>query len=58
MATLLRKFKGPGAYEGLWELLARTYNAVASGSTIPVAASRVLEVNRMVEALKPKEQQR
>jgi predicted dehydrogenase len=53
LATLLRKFKGPGAYEGLWELLARTYRALADGSTLPVAAKDVLEVNRMVEALKP-----
>jgi predicted dehydrogenase len=56
LATLLRKFKGPGAYEGLWELLARTYRALADGSALPVTASHVLEVNRMVEALKPKEQ--
>ncbi len=55
LATLLRKFRGPGAYEGLWELLARTYGALADGSALPVAASQVLEVNRMVEALKPKE---
>jgi len=56
LATLLRKFKGPGALEGLWELLARTYRALADGSALPVTASHVLEVNRMVEALKPKEQ--
>jgi hypothetical protein len=56
LATLLRKFKGPGAYEGLWDLLARTYRALAEGSGLPVTASNVLEVNRMVEALKPKEQ--
>jgi predicted dehydrogenase len=54
-ATLLRKFKGPGAYEGLWELLARTYRALADGSAPPVTASRVLEVNLMVDALRPKE---
>jgi predicted dehydrogenase len=53
LATLLRKFKGPGAYEGLWELLARTYRALAEGSTLPIAASDVLEVNRLVQALKP-----
>jgi predicted dehydrogenase len=56
LATLLRKFKGPGAYEGLWQLLARTYRAMAAGSAPPVTASRVLEVNRLVAALKPKEQ--
>jgi predicted dehydrogenase len=56
LTTLLRKFKGPGAYEGLWELLARTYRALADRSTLPVTARDVLEVSRMVEALKPKEQ--
>jgi predicted dehydrogenase len=56
LATLLRKFKGPGAYEGLWELLARTYRALADGSSdLPVTVSHVLEVNRMVDALKPRE---
>ena len=56
LATLLGKFKGPGAYEGLWELLARTYRALADGSALPVTASHVFEVNRMVEALKPRGQ--
>jgi hypothetical protein len=56
LATLLRKFKGPGAYEGLWELLARTYRALAEESALPVTVNDVLEVNRMVEALKPMEQ--
>lgn len=56
LATLLRKFKGPGAYEGLWELLALTYGALADGSALPVTTAQVLEVNRIVEALKPKEQ--
>jgi hypothetical protein len=56
MATLLRKFKGPGTYEGLWELLARTYRALGEGSDLPVTASDLLEVNRLVDALKPKEQ--
>jgi predicted dehydrogenase len=55
LGTLLRKFKGPGAYEGLWELLARTYRALAEGAVLPVKASDVLGVNRIVEALKPKE---
>ena len=55
VATLLRKFKGPGAYEGLWELLARTYRSLAAEAAPPVTADHVLEVNRLVEALKPKE---
>src|SRR6202008_106406 len=50
---LLRKFRGPGAYEGLWELLTRTYRALANGSVLPITTDQVLEVNRMVEALKP-----
>jgi predicted dehydrogenase len=58
LTTLVRKFKGPGAYEGLWELLARTYRALAERSALPVTARDVLEVNWMVEALKPKEQRR
>lgn len=53
LATLLRKFKGPGAYEGLWELLARTYCALGNGSALPVTEQQVFEVNRMIEALKP-----
>jgi predicted dehydrogenase len=56
--TLLRKFKGPGAYEGLWDLLGRTYRALADRSTLPVSARQVLEVNRLVDALKPQEQRR
>jgi predicted dehydrogenase len=56
LATLLRKFKGPGAYEGLWGLLAGTYRALADGSAPPVTASHVLEVNRIVEALKPRQE--
>ena len=56
LATLLGKFKGPGAYEGLWELLARTYLALADGSDPPVSANQVLEINRMIDALKPQEQ--
>jgi predicted dehydrogenase len=56
LTTLLRKFKGRGAYEGLWGLLARTYGALADGSAPPVTARQVLGVNRLVEALKPQEQ--
>lgn len=57
VGTLLRKFKGPGAYEGLWELLGRTYRALGDGSALPVTAAHVLEVNQLVEALKPTELQ-
>lgn len=55
--TLLRKLQGgPGAYEGLYDLLGRTYAALAAGTRLPVAARQVLEVNRLVDALKPREE--
>jgi predicted dehydrogenase len=54
VGSLLRKFSGgPGSYDGLWELLGRTYRALADGSALPVPVEHVLEVNRLVEALKP-----
>jgi len=53
-ATLWRKFRGgPGAYEGLFELLGRLYRALGEGKEPPVSLEQVLEVNRLVEALKP-----
>jgi predicted dehydrogenase len=52
--TLMRKFKpGPGSYDGLWHLIAGTYSALQSGREVPVPMADVMEVNRMVEALKP-----
>lgn len=56
IGTLMRKFKpGPGAYDGMWQLLTGTYDALARATTLPVPIEHVLEVNRMVEALKPVE---
>lgn len=56
---LVRKFRGgPGAYEGLFELLARTYRSLADGSPPPVAEAEVLAVNRLVDALRPEGQPR
>jgi predicted dehydrogenase len=53
-ATLWRKFRGgPGSYDGLYELIARTYGSLAAGASPPVTAQQVLEVNRLVDALKP-----
>ncbi|HSQ66379.1 MAG TPA: Gfo/Idh/MocA family oxidoreductase [Polyangiaceae bacterium] len=52
--TLLRKFKGPGAYEGLWELLGRVYQALDRGGALPITTADVLAVNRLVEDLKPR----
>jgi predicted dehydrogenase len=56
IGTLMRKFKpGPGTYDGMWHLIGATYEALARGATLPVPIEEVLEVNRMVEALKPME---
>ena len=52
--SLTRKLSGgPGAYEGLWELLGRTYQAFQNGGVPPVTPAQVVEVNRLVDALKP-----
>jgi predicted dehydrogenase len=52
--SLARKLSGgPGAYEGLWELLARTYRALQSSDEPPVTSRQVVEVNALVEALRP-----
>jgi hypothetical protein len=52
----MRKFKaGPGTYDGMWRLIAGTYEALARSTPLPVPVEHVLEVNRMVEALKPVE---
>ena len=52
--SLARKLDGgPGTYEGLWELLARTYRALQSRDEPPVSARQVVEVNALVEALRP-----
>jgi len=54
VATLLRKLRGgPGAYEGMFELLRSSYRALGGSSPLPVSARQILEVNRLVAALKP-----
>lgn len=54
-SSLKRKLSGgPGSYEGLWELLAGTYRALGNGSEPPVSARQVIEVNSLVDALKPR----
>ncbi len=53
-SSLFRKLSGgPGTYEGLWELLARTYKALESGTEPPVTTRQILDVNRLVDDLKP-----
>jgi predicted dehydrogenase len=55
--TLMRKFTGgPGSYAGLFELLARFYRALDEGTALPIPLEDVLEVNRLVDALKPSEE--
>jgi hypothetical protein len=54
LTRLLRKFgSGPGAYEGLWDLVRRTYRALGDGSVLPVTPKQMLEINRLVAALNP-----
>ena len=51
-ASLWRKLSGgPGAYEGQWELLRRTYEALTEGSPVPIPVQRIQEVSRLVHEL-------
>jgi hypothetical protein len=53
LSGLNRKLSGgPGAYEGLWELLAQTYRALGAGSEPPITPRQIVEVNRLVDDLK------
>jgi predicted dehydrogenase len=57
VAGLWRKLAGrPTAYSGLWALLARTYEAVASGGAAPVSLAEIDAVNRLVADLTRDEQ--
>ena len=51
-ASLIRKLSGgPGAYEGLWELLRQTYASIAAGDEPPITAEQVRQTGRLVDAL-------
>ena len=51
---LWRKLSGgPGSYEGLYDLISRTYRALSKGEEPPIPARQVIEVNRLVDDLKP-----
>jgi predicted dehydrogenase len=53
---LLRKLSGgPGAYEGLWELIRRTYQALRMDTVLPVSPAQVDSVNRLITDLIQKE---
>lgn len=43
---------GPGAYEGLWLLVRRVYEAHAAGAPQPVSLEDMFEVNRLVDEIK------
>lgn len=56
VSDLVGKLRGGrGSYDGLWELIRRTYRALADQSTPPVTVEDVIAVNRLVDALKPRE---
>jgi predicted dehydrogenase len=51
-AGVVRKLSGgPGPYEGLWELVRRTYAGLAGGTALPVTHADVDDVNRLVHAM-------
>jgi predicted dehydrogenase len=51
---LQRKLSGgPAAYEGLWELLSRTYEQLDAGKAPPITMEQVADVNRLVTDLSP-----
>jgi predicted dehydrogenase len=53
LGGLTRKLSGgPGAYEGLWDLLAQTYRAIGAGSEPPITPRQIIEVNHLVDDLK------
>jgi predicted dehydrogenase len=59
IGSLVRKFRGgTGVYEGLWQVLGRTYRSLADGSPLPIPQEQVLAVNRLVAALKPEGERR
>jgi predicted dehydrogenase len=56
--NFLQKLAGsPGAYQGLWVLLAQTYRSLETGVEPPVSARQIAEVNDLVAALTAPENQ-
>ena len=50
--AFLQKFSArPSVFDGLWTLVARTYEAARSGGEPPVAARQIAEVNDLIAAL-------
>jgi predicted dehydrogenase len=55
-AGLWRKLNGrPVIYEGLWELLIRTYKALSSHLEPPISLRQIEEVNRLIRDLKSRD---
>jgi predicted dehydrogenase len=53
---LWRKLSGgPAAYEGLWALLGRTYDALGAGKEPPITVQHIQAVNRLVDDLSKEE---
>lgn len=53
---LWRKLSGgPGAYEGLWEFLRRSYAALEQGTEPPITMQQIEDVNRLVADLTKQE---
>jgi predicted dehydrogenase len=49
---ILAKLRGaPGSYQGMWDLIAATYAAVAAGGDPPVGHEDILATHRLVSAL-------
>jgi predicted dehydrogenase len=48
----------PGAYAGLWELIARTYESIERGSSPPVTPADIRAVNALVADLTSEQQRR
>lgn len=54
--TFLSKFRsGQGGYDGLTEIVRRTYGSIADGTPLPITPQQVREVNLMIDALRPRE---
>ena len=50
--SLWRKLSGgPGAYEGLWSLIEKTYSSLQNGGPPPVSIEQIESVNRLVHEI-------
>jgi predicted dehydrogenase len=49
--TLSRKLSGGGSYEGLWELVKRSYDALSREAEPPISLATIEQVNRLADDL-------